>query len=166
MTDRIRVTNPTVVRPTTIGDRHPLVMNADGSTEVREPTPLSFAMVKTSVAANTANQGVNHTYSTSNVTALMLPKDSRLVGLSVACQSALTAGTLTVKPQRSGGGSVPGATVTLTTGDQRKSQWWGHAAGFPFLASETFGLVLDTDAAFAPTTNMNVLFWLFFSMQP
>lgn len=164
MADLIRIDKFVVKRPASIGDRHPVLANADGSFEVREPTPIPFSLVKTAITANTANQGVNHFYSTSSVTGLLLPWDARLVGISVACQNAITVGTLTVKPQR-GGASVVGASFSLGAGEQRKTQKWGYTAGFPYLATETFGLLVDTDAAFAPAAQ-NVIFSMFFAMQP
>jgi len=163
MTDRIRVDKITVSRPTTVGDRHPVVVNADGSFEVREPTPIALGMVAAALPASQSNRGANHLYSTSNVGSILLPRDSRLVGLSVGCVTAITAGTLVVKPSRSGV-SVPNATLSLGVGEQRKTQWWGHAAGMTFAAAtDTIGINTDTDAAWVA---QNVVFQLFFAMQP
>lgn len=163
MTDRIRVDKLTVVRAPVIGDRHPVQMNADGSLEVREPTPLAFPMVAAALPASQTNRGANHAYSTSGVGSMLLPRDSRLVGLSVACVTTITAGTLIVKPSRSGV-SVPGASLSFGVGDQRKTQWWGFGAGMTFAAAtDTIGINTDTDAAWVA---QNVVFQLFFAMQP
>lgn len=142
----------------------PVVFRADGQFEVREPTPVPFVFARASVAASLTNGGMNYSYATSNITGALLPIEGRLVGMTISGQSALTAGTVTAKAQRLGV-SVVGATIALAATEQRKTVWFGWNAGYVYLPTESFGLVLDTDAAFAPVAGV-VMASLYFALQP
>lgn len=162
MADRIRIDKPVIDRAPGFTAGQVPILQADGTFLIATPAGgsanpqlVSLELIRTAVGASISAGGMNHVYSTSNIVSKLLPKGSTLVGMSLSLATAMTAGVLTAKVQRSSGGSVPNAQLSLAAGDQRKTVWFKDTvpSGYPFTfaATDTIGVAIDTDAAFAPT---------------
>lgn len=113
--------------------------------------------IRTTVAAGAnSNLACNALYSTSNVTRWPLPRDARVVGVSISPVSALSGGTLTAKVTKNG--SVQSSlNTTISNGETTKVLDVGYASGVSFVAGDSIGVLIDTDASHAPAQNVVVL---------
>lgn len=167
MADQVR-TDPqggmSVTRAPAAKPKSPVVLKADGTYEVRDPSPMALVFASNSVPASASDRVANYSWGTSSVVAPSLPLDAVLVGMSIAYPTSLTGGSVTAKVTRTGS-TVPGAQVVLAAPNQRNQVWFGFSAGAVFTPADSFGVTLDTTAAFAPT-GQSVLVTLYFAMQP
>lgn len=138
--------------PAAAGAKEPVQLTAGGTLSIEEPGPSMWVPFgRNAVAAAGASLATNTPHSTTNVAEFKLPQAFRVIGITIASPSNLSAGTFTAAV-RKGGTSV--GTLTLAVGSKHASTWLGWRAGYQFASTDVLTVTYDTDGSFSPSQNI------------